>query len=126
VTFGLSPFLTERMPPETDLILYMPRFASNVELTSAELEIAASALGTELILSGKDQAGGGLVEIARWRDLDDRKLVRIEDAGRFQNKALHALILHLKAVPAEPGVAAMEAEGWTLKDVSVGLKGVAR
>jgi len=124
----LVPFITTMMPERTTLYFYLPEFTSNVEITEATVDISAGAYGYRLGIVGRDQQTGREVELGSWENLDSRQSLTIPQAGRFQDKNMRALVLELRAVQlAKMGQApSVSTQGWTLRDVSVALKGVAR
>jgi hypothetical protein len=124
----LTSFVTERMPARTTLYLYLPEFASNVEVTEATLDISAAAYGCRLAVMGRNQTTGQEVKLAGWQNLDGRQLVVIPEAGRFQDRAGRALVLELRVseLPRPDRTTQADATTWSLRDVSVSLKGVAR
>ncbi len=127
-TFGLSSLVATAMPTRAELHFYLPEFASNVEVSEAELHISARAPGYTLVVRGRDQQAGGAIELARWENPAGRESILIEGARRFQHTAKRALVLELEVIPVERESAgpAKQPPGWSLREASVALRGIAR
>ncbi|MFP4176338.1 MAG: hypothetical protein ACLFT2_03855 [Candidatus Brocadiia bacterium] len=132
-TFRLAQFLGETMPPKSGLMFYLPPFAWNVEINSAELMLLLDAYGYEIIIRGQNMDTGETVELARMENPDGRRRIEIPRASRFQDKERGTLMLQIEARPIDDGSDSAQSasqpqgqDAWSLREATVSVEGTAR
>jgi hypothetical protein len=126
IALPLSSAMKEQMPLASQLVLFLPEWAENLQIQQAELHLAATGRNLRVNLRGKDEATGDVSQLAEWENPDGRRDVSIPDPARFHDRTRNALTFRLIADP----IAEVEAESasfqWTLSDASVTVRGIAQ
>ena len=84
---------------ELEMVFLLPQYASNVRIVEAELHLSADAYGRDLIVRGRDVETGEVSDLETIPNLAGEKTIRIENAGRFQDRRSGLVVFSVLSLP---------------------------